>query len=92
MGMLKTERTARVISEHPEQYAGFSELAESPQFTGRLIDALYRDPHRQQKSGLVVVGAELALEYGITDVDGRQPPSHRDALGGPVQAHPAIVA
>jgi len=92
MGMLKTERTARVISEHPEQYAGFSELAESPQFTGRLIDALYRDPQRQDRSGLVLIGAELAHEYGITDLDGRQPSSHRDALGGPVQAHPAIVA
>ena len=92
MGMLKTERTARVIAQHPEQYAGFSELAETPQFTGRLIDRLYRDPQRQQKSGTVLVGAELAHEYGITDLDGRQPPSHRDTLGGPVQAHPAIVA
>jgi NAD(P)-dependent dehydrogenase (short-subunit alcohol dehydrogenase family) len=92
MGMLKTERTARVIAEHPEQYAGFSDLAESPQFTGRLVDALYRDPQRAAKSGLVLVGAELAQEYGITDIDGRQPPSHREQLGGPVQAHPAIVA
>jgi hypothetical protein len=40
----------------------------------------------------VLVGAELAREYGITELDGRQPPSHREALGGPVQAHPAIVA
>ncbi|QBR02817.1 SDR family NAD(P)-dependent oxidoreductase [Paraburkholderia pallida] len=92
MGMLQTERTARVIAAHPEQYAGFSELAESPQFTGRIVDALYRDPQRAQKSGLVLVGAELAREYGITDIDGRQPPSHREQLGGPVQAHPAIVA
>jgi NAD(P)-dependent dehydrogenase (short-subunit alcohol dehydrogenase family) len=92
MGMLKTERTARVIAENPEQYAGFSELAESPQFTGRLVDALYRDSERAAKSGLVLVGAELAREYGIVDIDGKQPPSHREMLGGPVQAHPAIVA
>jgi NAD(P)-dependent dehydrogenase (short-subunit alcohol dehydrogenase family) len=92
MGMLKTERTERVVAAHPDQYADFSALAESPQFTGRLVDALYRDPHRAERTGLVLVGAELALEYGIADLDGRQPPSHREMLGGPVQAHPAIVA
>ncbi len=92
MGMLKTERTARVIADNPAQYAGFSELAESPQFTGRLVDALYRDPRRADKSGMVLIGAELAREYGIADIDGRQPPSHREMLGAPVQAHPAIVA
>jgi NAD(P)-dependent dehydrogenase (short-subunit alcohol dehydrogenase family) len=92
MGMLKTERTERVVAAHPDQYADFSALAESPQFTGRLVDALYRDPRRAERTGLVLVGAELALEYGIADLDGRQPPSHREMLGGPVQAHPAIVA
>jgi NAD(P)-dependent dehydrogenase (short-subunit alcohol dehydrogenase family) len=92
MGMLKTERTERVIAAHPDQYANFSALAESPQFTGRLVNALYRDPRRAARSGLVLVGAELALDYGIADIDGRQPPSHREMLGGPVQAHPAIVA
>ena len=35
--------------------------------------------------------AELALEYGIKDEGDKQPPSHREMLGAPVQAHPAIV-
>jgi len=91
MGMLDTERTQRVVQQHPEQYAGFAAMAESPQFTGRLIDALYRDPKLMEKSGLVLVGAELAQLYGIQDIDGRQPQSHRALLGGPVQAHPAKV-
>ena len=91
MGMLDTERTQRVMQQHPEQYAGFAAMAESPQFTGRLIDALYRDPRLTEKSGMVLVGAELAQQYGIRDIDGRQPPSHRAMLGGPVQAHPAKV-
>jgi NAD(P)-dependent dehydrogenase (short-subunit alcohol dehydrogenase family) len=91
MGMLKTERTQRVMATRPEQYAGFAEMAETPQFTGRLIEALYRDPKLMEHSGMVLVGAELAQRYGIRDLDGREPPSHRAMLGGPVQAHPAKV-
>lgn len=47
--------------------------SESPQFIGRAIAALAADPNILRKSGQVVVAAELALEYGYTDVDGRQP-------------------
>lgn len=90
MGMLRTDRTKRVMDSEPEKYAGFWEIAETPEFTGHLIGALYRDPKRAEKSGQVLIGAELAQEYGITD-EGRQPPSHRPMLGGPAQAHPAIV-
>jgi hypothetical protein len=73
-------------------YKEFSLVAESPEFTGRVIDAIYRDPARMTLSGQVLVGAEAALKYGIADLDGKQPPSYRELLGGPVQAHPAIVA
>ncbi len=43
-----------------------------------------------EKSGQVLIGAELAQEYGLTD-EGRQPPSHRPMLGSPPQVNPAIV-
>lgn len=91
MGMLKSERSQQAMERAPDQYAGFWEIAETPEFTGHLIGALYRDPKRMEKSGRVLVGAELALEYGIKDADDKQPPSHREMLGAPVQAHPAIV-
>lgn len=91
MGPLRTERTMDVWRREPEKYADFEPLAESPQFTGMLVDALYQDPKMMEKSGQVLVGAELAVEYGIRDLNGKQPPSHREMLGGPVQAHPAIV-
>lgn len=90
MGMLRTERTQRVMNAEPEKYAGFWEMAETPQFTGHILSAIYRDPRRAEKSGKVLIGAEVALEYGISD-EGRQPPSHRPMLGAPVQAHPAVV-
>lgn len=91
MGMLKTARTRRAIDRDPEQYAAFWDIAETPEFTGKLIAALYNAPNRMEKSGQVVIGAELAAEYGVTEDDGKLPPSHREMLGEPVQAHPAIV-
>ena len=90
MGMLRTDRTRRAMDREASKYAGFWEIAETPEFTGKLIAALYRDPQRAAKSGQVLIGAELAAEYGIDD-EGRNPPSHRSMLGSPVQAHPAVV-
>jgi NAD(P)-dependent dehydrogenase (short-subunit alcohol dehydrogenase family) len=47
--------------------------SESPQFVGRAVAALAADPKRMEKSGQVLVAAALALEYGFTDIDGKQP-------------------
>lgn len=91
MGMLKTDRTRHAIDAEPGKFAALWDIAESPEFTGRVIAALYRDPARMEKSGQVLVGAEAARDYGVKDIDGKQPPSHRGALGGPAPANPAIV-
>lgn len=91
MGMLKTDRTRHAIDAEPGKFAKLWDIAESPEFTGRVIAALYRDPGRMEKSGQVLVGAEAALLYGVKDIDGKQPPSHRGALGGPAPANPAVV-
>jgi NAD(P)-dependent dehydrogenase (short-subunit alcohol dehydrogenase family) len=91
MGMLKTDRTRRVMDQDPAKYGPFWEIAETPEFTGHVLSALYRDPKRMEKSGQALIGAELALEYGLKDEGDKQPPSHRPMLGGPVPAHPAIV-
>jgi dehydrogenase/reductase SDR family member 1 len=47
--------------------------SESPQFIGRVIAALASDPGIMKKSGKVLVAAAEALEYGVLDIDGRQP-------------------
>ncbi len=47
--------------------------SESPQFIGRAVAALAADPQVMHKSGQTLVAATLALEYGFTDVDGKQP-------------------
>jgi NAD(P)-dependent dehydrogenase (short-subunit alcohol dehydrogenase family) len=91
MGLLATERTLKIFDEEPDKYAGMSETAESPEFIGRVIDALARDPQLMAKSGKVFIGAELALEYGVTDRNGRQPPSHRAFFGETTTYGDAIV-
>ncbi len=66
-GLVRTEAVLKAAA-----YFDLSN-SESPQFIGRVIAGLASDPVAMEKSGQVLVAAELALEYGITDVDGRQP-------------------
>ena len=91
MGVLQTERLKMAAQMEPEKYGAFFETAETPEFTGRIIDALYHDEKALEKSGLALIGAELGLEYGIKDVNGTQPASHREMLGGPLGFNPAVV-
>ncbi|MEM0955898.1 MAG: SDR family NAD(P)-dependent oxidoreductase [Pseudomonadota bacterium] len=91
MGLLLTERTRAVFDAQPEMYEELAATAETPEFTGRIIDALARDPALMEKSGRVLIGAELAEAYGIRDIDGRQPPSHRAFFGQPTEYGDAVV-
>jgi len=69
-------RTERLLLE-PERLGFDLSTAESPQLTGRAIAALAGDATVQKKTGLALVVAELAEEYGFTDLDGSQPRSLR---------------
>lgn len=91
MGPLLTERSSKSLAERPEQYEAFMANAETPEFNGRLIHALYEDPNLHALNGQTLIGAELAERYGITEAEGRRPPSYRDMLGAPRIPHPAIV-
>lgn len=92
MGVLKTERLDAVMAAEPEKYAAFFQMAESPQFTGLVIDALFRDKNVMEKTGQAFIGAELGEQLGVKDIDGSQPHSHREQLGGPIPYNPAVVS
>ncbi|WP_226016580.1 SDR family NAD(P)-dependent oxidoreductase [Novosphingobium sp. FKTRR1] len=92
MGPLLTERSARTREEHPEQYEQIMANAETPEFNGRVIHALFSDPDLASLNGKTVITAEMAEKYGIVEAGGRQPPSWRAMLGDPREAHPAIIA
>jgi dehydrogenase/reductase SDR family protein 1 len=56
--------------------------SESPEFIGMVIAALNSDPHLFERSGKIVVAAQLAKEFGVVDGDGRQPiPLTLDTMG-----------
>jgi NAD(P)-dependent dehydrogenase (short-subunit alcohol dehydrogenase family) len=78
MGALLTERFRAMIDADPGKYGKLRETAETPEFTGHIIWALYNDPDLMSLSGQTVIGAEMAIRYGIKDEGGRQPPSYRD--------------
>ena len=83
MGILLTEKLRGAFAGHPEALAKTAQHAETPEFTGYLIDALYGDPALMELSGQTAIGAELAERYGVTDEGGRRPPSHREMMGSP---------
>jgi dehydrogenase/reductase SDR family protein 1 len=66
-GLVRTESVIKA--------AEFFDLSnsESPQFIGRAVTALATDPSIMQKTGKTLIAANLAQEYGFTDIDGKQP-------------------
>ncbi|MEJ1169724.1 SDR family NAD(P)-dependent oxidoreductase [Variovorax sp. CCNWLW235] len=71
-------RTEFVLAGHKTDEAHWHERpalarTESPRYLGRAITALAGDAGVMQKSGGVHRVADLAREYGFTDIDGRQP-------------------
>lgn len=90
LGPQVTERAMIAKDVNPEQYEGFMAMAENPEFTGHIIDAISRAPNRDELSGQTLIGAEIARELGIKD-RGNDRPSHREMLGSPLPKNPAAV-
>lgn len=90
MGPLITERSKIASETNPEQYKDFIETAENPEFTAHILDAIDRAPDREELSGSVLIGAEIAQKLGVTD-RGKDRPSYRDMLGNPPSKNPAAV-
>lgn len=57
---------------YPSAPAAFTQ-SESPRFVGRGVAAIAADPDRARWNQRSASSAQLAVEYGFTDVDGRQP-------------------
>jgi len=47
--------------------------SESPEFIGRAVAAAAADPDVMRHTGTVPVAAQVAAEYGFTDIDGKVP-------------------
>ena len=66
-GLVRTEKIMEA--------AAFLDLSnsESPEFVGRAVASLAADPDLLRHTGKVLVAAQVAADYGFTDVDGKQP-------------------
>ena len=51
----------------------FAAISESPRFVGRAVAALASDPDLRRRNGGSFSSAELARDYGFTDLDGSRP-------------------
>lgn len=81
MGSLLTQRVRNIVASNPEKFGHILDTAETPELTGHVIWALYNDPNLIDVSGQTLIGAELAVKYGLKDEADRQPPSYRDLFG-----------
>lgn len=71
-------RTEKVLGLGVDEVMGFPVAdGETPEFVGRVIAALAAEPDVGRHAGRSLVAAEVAPEYAVTDVDGRQPASPR---------------
>ena len=86
-GLTLTELAQRNLANIPgldEGAATRPKDACSPEFPGRVIAALASDPDLMRHSGATLITAELAREYGVTDIDGKIIPSLRVERGAPI--------
>ncbi len=75
----------------PEDLRAMLPQWERPEFTGLVLDALYRDPDLASLSGQALIGAELGIRYAIRDIDGKQPIAHRQNMGSPAKQFRAAM-
>jgi dehydrogenase/reductase SDR family protein 1 len=66
-GMVRTEKVMEA--------AAWLDLSnsESPEFIGLAVAALAADPDVLRHTGTVLVAADVAVQYGFTDIDGKSP-------------------
>jgi len=88
-GFMRTERVVmhmRSATEDERRQFRF-DLSETPEYVGRAAAALAADADVLRKTGQFLWAADLAKEYGFTDVDGRHVP--RFDPHAPRQEYPA---
>ena len=86
-GLTFTERAERNLNRNPEMKkltVTDPLVGCTPEFPGRVIAALVKDPDLIKRSGGTFITAEVARDYGIKDIDGKVIPSLREKRGAPI--------
>jgi NAD(P)-dependent dehydrogenase (short-subunit alcohol dehydrogenase family) len=86
-GLTFTERALRNLAINPAMKkltVTNPAIGCSPEHPGRVIAALANDRDVMKRSGGTFITAEVAQDYGVTDIDGRVIPSLRAERGSPI--------
>lgn len=86
-GLTFTERARRNLESNPAMKkltVTNPAIGSTPEHPGRVIAALATDPEIMKRSGGTFITAELAQDYGVTDIDGKVVPSLRAERGSPI--------
>ncbi|WP_417621241.1 SDR family NAD(P)-dependent oxidoreductase [Parasphingorhabdus sp.] len=85
-GYILSDMIKALPEEHksPELKAMLPEF-ETPEFSGLVIAALLADPERKSYSGKALIGARLGKQYGLCDLDGKQPRDWSERHGAPLE-------
>mgnify|MGYP002876171711 FL=1 len=90
-GIVLDEKTELISANMDEAYAEFLKGAASQTFAGKVIRGFYENKDKMQKTGKTLIAAELANDLDIKDLDGNQPISDREQLGGPVNFSDSVI-
>jgi len=83
-GYVRTDESKAIPDEYfPAEMQAILPEFETPEFSGLVLAALLEDPRRKALSGRALIGAELARDYGIKDLDGKQPRDWTETMGRP---------
>lgn len=86
-GLTYTEKAMANLASQAEKmgsHFGNSANGCTPDYQGKVIAALAKDPEIMKRSGGTFISAEVGREYGVVDLDGSQPRSLRDELAAPI--------
>ncbi|VDP42957.1 unnamed protein product [Heligmosomoides polygyrus] len=94
-GAVRTELVTTLLARDKEGFSGehakIFEEGETTEYPGKAVVALACDDRRMEKTGRILITADMGSEYGFKDIDGRDPPNMRSlsfllAHGGYKQA------
>ncbi len=85
-GLTLTEKAHYNLAQSKEKLTSSvtSMTGSSVEHPGRVIAAMAADPEIMKRSGGTFITTEVAMDYGVTDIDGRVIPSARDSRGSPL--------
>ena len=92
-GIVKTERLQPAIDADvlPEEYQALKAGMESPEFTGRIVNAISESGSAMQYSGKSWWNSQLAEKLNVFDLDGTQPQSYAPFMGEPAEPPDAMI-